>query len=595
MTLSTFRPFRWLPAGSLPRRSRAFAGSTTVLMRATLALTVLLSAGPVMAALTLPGGDLEPEWIDWALLPSDCAPSPGGTVVACGSYGSFNFGTTDGGGCATAVGGEMPPAYVQPAGGPMQPINPVQKSGGASAPCADGSCFDPPGGSSGVEPWVAVIDWNSDHGWTTGWTAKTLSGMPVHLYALDGPDLTASLGPAVGDAHLLSRLCEVAELVDNSHQPGPEVVNMSFGRLVQQGHDPAEGEVCESSKLSCQISQLFEHLEQRGVVATAAAGNYGQVQLPAGYPGVLAAGSLDLARFVIHHESVAAWETPPTSQALLPGYGVCLETADEGLWPAPPGSSYASAAFAGWLAEVLTRVAVPDPMKIAWGLDWSPDAGCFVLSRSLPPVCNPPANRLLARAIGSSADNCWASDLGVALDLHFDATTAQQGVPQQMPSLVEWVEISHAPTPESDPCVPCVSDGFSNSNPFPDKGQGWQLATLGWGSKEITEGPGGKNLNVPPSPQDLVIDVSASSPLRPFLTLEALHLRIDDDYYTVLDRSRPEHLANLTALEDATADSVVIRGARRLIAPDQQPSLLFVLCEGNEGCFWSSVPVLLLE
>ena len=98
MTLSTFRPFRWLPAGSLPRRSRAFAGSTTVLMRATLALTVLLSAGPVMAALTLPGGDLEPEWIDWALLPSDCAPSPGGTVVACGSYGSFNFGTTDGGG-----------------------------------------------------------------------------------------------------------------------------------------------------------------------------------------------------------------------------------------------------------------------------------------------------------------------------------------------------------------------------------------------------------------------------------------------------------------------------------------------------------------
>ena len=563
-----------------------------------LALFGLVTA-PAPAKVTSGGASLETQWVEWALFPENCPPTQGGTLVACGDYGSFVLDATNPGGCSIASGAEQPPAYVQPTG-PTQPTQPTglgprrgraverlpshrglghrglgHRGLGPTVPCVDGSCFEPPGGTTGDEPWLALIDWNTEHGWTTGWTAMTLSGQPVHLYPLDGPDLAELLGPAVGDAHLLVRLCEVAEAVDHQRSfPAPVAINMSFGRVVQAGHDNPEGGQCDPANLSCQIARLLEHLASRGVVSTAAAGNYAQVQFPASYDAVLAVGNLDLARFAAQQTTAPAWETPPASDVLLPGYGVCLEPEDPmaPLWPAPPGSSYASALFAGWMAHTLQATPVNDPTTVDWALRWSATDDCFVVSNLQPAVCNPVANRLLDRILGNDPTTCWTSGFDTWLETHLIYETAQQGLTQQMPSLVEWVELGHVPTPESDPCVPCVDDGFNQS--------------LTGGNEKVV---------APLALTDLLLDLSASSPLRPFLTLEALHLRIDEDYYPLLDRQRAEDVAALDALAEAQIGALVIRDGRRFVAPDQQPSLVFVLCEGAAECFWSSVPVLQQE
>lgn len=565
------------PRPSLANRSRAWVFA--------LLLFVQLSP-PALAKVVGGGATVETQFVEWALLPESCSPPQGGTLVSCGDYGSFLFDGPTPGGCTLASGAEQPPAYVQP-GGPIQPTEPdprrgahgarrpLYRSQGPTTPCAGGSCFEPPGGVAGDEPWLAIIDWNSEHGWTTGWTAMTLSGLPAHLYALDGPDLRELLGPAVGDAHLLARLCEVAEAVDHSRglQP-PIVLNMSFGRLVQAGHDVPGGGQCDPSNLSCQIARLLEHLASRGVMPTAAAGNYAQVQFPASYDAVMAVGTLDLALLASQQATGPAWETPPSSDVLLPGYGICLDPEDPAapLWPAPPGSSYASAIFAGWMAHDSIAHTLAHPQSVDWALRWSTGEECWAISNLQPTACNPAASQLLGRILGSDPTTCWNATFDTWMETHLVSATAQQGLTQQMPSLVEWVEQGHTPTPESDPCVPCVDDGFNQS--------------LTGGNDKLT---------APPGATDLLLDLSASSPLRPFLELEALHLRIDDDYYPLLDRHDPEHATALDALEDAQVGALVIRDGRRYLAPDQQPSLVFVLCEGSSECFWSSVPVLRQE
>jgi len=521
------------------------------------------------------GGPL-PQSVEWGLYPDGCASPSGGTLVACGDYGSFHFGSSATS-CVEVTGIESPPVYTAPRPQIVQlPGGPIPRSVGGDLPCVDGSCFGDPGGTTGGEPWIALIDWNTWHGWTTGWSAISMSGLPVHLYSLDGNDLTSFLGPAVSDAHLLVRLCEVAEAIDRQGISAPTVVNMSFGRYFAAGSDAGDGATCDPASLSCQIGGLFDHLAGAGVVATAATGNYGQVQFPAAYDTVLATGSLDLARLALIKKIAASWETPSPAEVLLPGYGVCLETTDgedlTELWAAPPGSSYASSLFAGWMAHTLLAQPVSNPLDVAWGLSWSDAAGCFVLSEEGPPVCNLAADRLLLRALGGTAETCWTPSPQTYEEVDSLELPVQQGITGRLPSLVEWQEIEHAPTPDSDPCVPCVSDGFNQ--------------TVGAGLK----GPQRRATDL-----DLMLDLSDSSAIRPSLTLEELHLRVEDDFHPLLLRSVPEHVARLDVLAAGQTDGLLVRNARSLFRPDQQPSLLFVLCDTGEDCFWISIPVLSIE
>lgn len=529
---------------------------------------------------------LSPAPVEWALHSDACAPPEDGISVACGDYGTFYIGMSSTKNCAEVVGNEAPPAYIRSKA--ISDVASEEKTANRllaqdSMPCAGGSCFGPPGGASGDEPWIAVIDWNDWHGWSTGWSAISISGLPAHLYALDGEDLTTYLGPSVGDAHVLARLCEVAEAVDHQGVVPPTVVNMSFGRYFAEGLDARASTTCDSSNLSCQLGGLFDHLTRSGVALTSAAGNHGQTQFPAVYESVLAVGSIDLAHLNANQTVVASWETTSAAQALIPGYGVCLEVGGEGyerrtLWPAPPGSSYSSSLFAGWLAHSLLAWPSIDPLAVNWNLAWSESAGCYVLSEDGPAHCNEAADRLLARVLGTSKETCWTATSKNFLEADSLGIPPQHGVTNTLPSLSEWVEIEHTPAPESDPCVPCVADGFEPVEWF-----------------QTPEGPQMRTAD-PDLDHDLKLDLSASSAIDSALTLQELHLRVSDDFYLLLDRSQPTDVARLDALAHGEADGLVLRDARQLFEPHQQPSLLFVLCDNGSSsannCFWSSIPVL---
>jgi len=531
------------------------------------------------------GGTAVPE-VAWALYPAGCAPPADGAVVACGEVGRYYFGPTPPPGCVEDAGSETPPVFVAP--GSYQPAEPQilyprrgAGAGGKSAappvPCDGGSCFEPPGGAGGDEPWLALIDWDSWHGWTTGWTMISTSAAPVHLFPLGGGELSGELGTAVGDAHLLARLCELAEGIDGGTMTPPAFLNMSLGRLAVGGQDASDAG-CDRQRLSCQVGRVIDHLAAAGVVATAAAGNYHQPQFPASYASVLAAGSVDLAHLGWSGQAAASWETPALFDALLPGYGLCLGYVDgegvERLWPVPPGSSYASAFLAGWLADTLAHHPELDPRRGGWQPQWSAAAGCWALTLDEPVNCNRPANELLSRTLGRPGDSCWSSSLEGAVTVDVEGVVPEWGVTAGTPSLVEWVEERHLPTPESDPCVPCVTDGFDNS----------------FTTDPVRSRPGARELD-----RDLVIDLSRSSPIRPFLEIETLYLRVEDAFYPLLESADPGHATALDAVTEARAEALVVSGGRDLIGDGEQPSLLFVLCNQPTDCMWMSVPVLSLE
>ena len=237
-------------------------------------------------------------------------------------------------------------------------------------------------------------------GWSTGWAASWLSGSPVHFYALNGSDLQDFLGAAVGDAHLLVRLCEMAEGIDQYTIRPPTVVNMSFGRLF--AGDAGNGG-CDPEELSCQVGQVIDDLVESGAVAVAAAGNHGRAQFPAAYESVRSAASLDMALFGSSFEIAGAWESPARRHASLPGYGVCLEYQDsdgfDHLWPAPPGSSYASALLAGWLSDILVTLNADEPPDVDWTISWSGTTS----ASSCRPLCRSAATLRSTPCCGGSS------------------------------------------------------------------------------------------------------------------------------------------------------------------------------------------------
>ncbi len=562
--------------------------------------------GVAPAAAKPPAGGLQ-EPVAWSLYSNSCTSPPANAQeVRCGGVGVFYIGPDTQSSCPLIISGsELPKVYSAPGpsklealdqlhpprrprpGTTLNPLVPPNKAGGDTndsddggsgddsgnggeppLPCIDGSCFSTP---NAEDPWIAVVDWNSWHGWSTGWTTTLLSGLPVQLLDLEGPDLREFLGPSVSDAHLLVRLCEIAEGIEQRTFEPPTVLNMSFGRLFVD--DASDGVSCDPEALSCQVGHVLDHLVEQGVVPIAAAGNHGSPLFPASYDAVLSAGSLDLARFRSQLEIAGSWESPSGPHIFLPGYGICLKyrgsDGREQKWPAPPGSSYSSALLSGWMADILTGWDVEQPLDIDWTMTWARDEDCFMLSQTVPQRCNHQVNSLLQGILDLGAE-CWNSSVQEpSLAVTPDASPTL-GALDSIPSFIEWSQARHWPDPFSDPCVPCATGGLDQS---------------------LTGGiPSNKSSTLPEG--DLVLDLTASSPLRPVFYYDKLYLRSGSEFHTLLDGASAEDQEALDNLSDANIASLIIQHAGPLLQAEVQPSLVFVMCVEPGNCCWNSIPVL---
>lgn len=521
-----------------------------------------------------------PTPLDWTLFSRHCAPPPDSLTLDCGGYGIFYLGYVSGSCAADASGTDVPRIYSKPGADPrLQEADPVPVSTlprknvpvppeGPGMPCEEGSCFVPVTATQNGQPWIAELDWNDWHGWSVGATLTSVSGLPVVLYPLDDPGLQTLLGPGVSDGHVLAQLCAVAADIDSIGGDVPVAINLSFGRYFESTEDPRNGTQCDADTLTCQIGKVLRHLDQRGIALIAAAGNYRQLEFPAILDEVLAAGALDMAAFTWQSALVASWESPRSSRALVPGYGICLPYTNaegaEALWPAPAGSSYASALFTSWAAEVLLAHPTQHPTSIDWTLSWQEAASCYTLSDLPPATCNPVANEILERLLSYEVETCWhASIPGEALVILAPQSPLIAAEIPMLPSLAEWISPKHNPAPAPNPCVPCVSEGLS--------------------IKALAAAPG----------QDLVLDVSSSSPVMDGFFFAQLLLRIGESYYLLLDRDRDSEGILLDQLQDAEFSSLVIQGLSSVFSRAEQPSLVYTLCESPDDCFWTSVPILI--
>jgi hypothetical protein len=134
----------------------------------------------------LPAGAQSSAPIAWFHLPPDCPASsqdisPGGQevprIVACGGAGSFVIGRPGlgyDGKCDPVISTETPSRIS---------FEPPPRTG-ESFPCPGGSCL----GRSG-RPWVAILDWPTEHGWSVAATVREAADqrVDVELY-----DLTAA-------------------------------------------------------------------------------------------------------------------------------------------------------------------------------------------------------------------------------------------------------------------------------------------------------------------------------------------------------------------------------------------------------------------
>ena len=563
-------------------------------------MTLLLASGSAAA------GPLE-----WLLADSSCVLPTEALKVPCGSFGTFVFGSGVRTSCLTAPGNtETIKIYPRPA--PMQepdmqtpfeqmiPNSQVFLDGLSNAaaretrdesvPCANGSCLSPPGGESGQEQWIPIIDWNDWHGWTTAWTVNQLSNLPVHLLPLDDPSFSDALGSSVGDAHVVAALCGVMEAVAAPNlTPAPPIINMSFGRL-PDASEADSGDVCDPEILTCQLRRLLDFFESEGSLPVASGGNHGLTLFPASYESVLSVGSLDLAAFRWNGELIPSWESPQDVSALMPSSGLCLENFpdpdapdDMTLWPAPAGSSYSSALLSGWLAPILLEGRVADPLEHLWAPKWSHQASCYQLGDDLLQRCNAEANAVLGRIQGKVPNNCWSQEIQEPSLPVLQAGEPFTGIPSWLQSLDQWIESSHNPAPQSQFCVPCVTSG---GDYLVGRGPGASLGNIASAAVD----------SQPQAHTELVLDLSASTVgTGPTYLLQALLLRVDELFYPLLLRGR-EPVSQLESLASGNYKSLILPSSLGLFRQDRQSSLVYVFCMAGgapEDCFWTSTPILL--
>ena len=488
---------------------------------------------------------------DWALVDKSCSGVVSALEVPCGSVGVYHFvGVRVPSGCEVyASGEEDPPWYPPPFH--LDPFSDVP----------DPEPIGPVEDLTDESNWVAVIDFLGPHGESTSWLVNTVSGPEVEtdLSVLDDAEL-APLGTRVNDFHVLAKLCRIAEMVDEDGAAAPLVINMSFGRRVRP-NEPLSSADCQSdegSLASCQIVELVDHLSGRGSRLIAAAGNHRQTLYPAVLDQVLPAAMLDLDAFLPGDQGdqgdqdepdrvvQPVWESDSTVRALFPGNSLCLKET----WAAPAGSSYSSAMFSGWIADVLWRGAQIDEWDKSdeWEPQWDSRRGCYLLARNgrAFPWCNTEVQHLFDGLEGGNEDGCWA---GVETDVIAPDADSGKFQPDQ-PSYDAWTAEFH-PTPESDPCVPCI----------------------------------GRTMNA-----DIELDLSQSPSLPESTFLDAVYFRSGNEFYA-LQLSRDD----LGKIADGHVGTLIVPGMAGLM---ETASLWYLLkqsdgatCETLNTCYWSSTPI----
>ena len=321
--------------------------------------------------------------------------------LACGSYGEFFFGK--GKGLEQAPGSDSTHKHI----GTQQPqckprakgeevpaaLNPPAAALATSdwTPCEEGTCLS----DTPDQDWVALIDWNSSHGYEVAHTVQQASVLgeeddPVNvkLFDLETPGIEAieALG-YTSDAHLLAQLCHLEEHINNGALEAPLALNLSLGRVI----DAVGPGVLELEPLGWEIASVLEHLTLlRDVIPVAAAGNHQELEFPAAAAGVLSVGYYEPLAWGLAGELIAAPFSPADSQTLQLAYGIVLEPhADE--LPDPPGgddpqgdelldfyvpsfgSSYAAALTTGNIAGCVRT----DPDCLYTMIDWI-DSGSFL-------------------------------------------------------------------------------------------------------------------------------------------------------------------------------------------------------------------------
>jgi hypothetical protein len=486
--------------------------------------------------------------IGWLQLPPEC-PVGDATlvagdgeqpqVVACGGLGAFVLGKPglrDDAPCGGLLQGSEAPAPI--------PIEPAPRLP-AAFPCAGGGCL----GHAAGRPWVAILDWRSEHGWSVAATIREASDhlVDVELYDLTLGGSLDRLAPTVSDLHVLVQLCALAEAAQQRPADRPLAVSMSFGRL--------DTGLCGSSGsgLGCSVGRVLSYLrEHEGILAVAAAGNDGEMLFPASSPDVISAGALDLSHLQARGEIRASMQTPAQAQALMLGYGLHLSMGSGSPgWPAPPGSSYAAALFTGWLSGTLAGgVEHPDPATLRGGR-WVPflTPGGLALAFNGAPLPGSQLQgprRLLDRALSAVP----ALPLGSS-----DATLWLIGPAPTQPPMrsLPYAGAGNGPLPGVDPCVPCEGTGR--------------------GAVE--------------APQTVAVDLSSSGSLPDGMELIAVWLRVGKDLYG-FDRSRDPDL--LASIATGKLDSLILSGVGGLFPDDEQPSLALVVTVGGQN-YWHEIPI----
>jgi hypothetical protein len=493
-----------------------------------------------------------PGAVSWLYLTPDCAPaSPDFStangaqprIVHCGATGSFVLGGPDlhyHGNCRTTNGATETPAVI-----PVERTPPYPPA----FPCRQRSCDNHTPG----HPWVAVVDWPTEHGWSVEATIREASDQLVEtqLFDVTAAGALDQWVPSVSDLHVLVQLCAVAEGLKTHPGDRPLAVNMSFGRRVTEGDCNELGPT-----LGCAVGRVLSDLAGAGVLPVAAAGNHHEMLFPASSPGVVSAGALDLSRFEQRQEARPSAQTPDAAAALMLGYGLYLSADGKPpYWAAPPGSSYAAAFLTGWLGGTLAGGGrLPDPPALK-GAHWAPSlmattVGGLTLALNgapLPGSALTGPRLLLERAMSTA---------GPAHDPRSGITLAFQGPAPPIPELsVLHADDGYGPQPGVDPCVPCG---------------------------------GGPPARLAANSEDLTIDLSSSGGLPAQMDLVAVFLRVGKEIYCFEGSRDPSVLAALAA---GTVDSLTLSEIDgEILQNGEQPSLVLVINVGGLA-YWHEVPI----
>lgn len=469
--------------------------------------------------------------VAWLQLAPGCAVGPAevgeAQIVPCGGAGAFVFGgpgLTYDGQCPKLGQGEEAPALI-----PAEPEPRLSPS----SPCFQGSCL----GRSG-RPWVAVVDWRTQHGWSVAATVREASDERVDVQLFDLADVggIAARVPSVSDLHVLVQLCAVAEAAQAGDPP--LAVNMSFGRRSDT-----------DTNLGGAVARVLSYLKEReGIVTVAAAGNHHEMLFPASAPGVVPAGALDLSWLELTGEVRASAQTPPDTKALVLGYGLYLSGAKE-TWPAPPGSSYAAAMFTGWLGGTL---AARDARPALKGERWAPVLTGKGVALAMDGVALPGSELAGPRLFFERA----LEETPAPLEKGIYATLRLDGPAPPLPEYsVLHADSGNGPQPGVNPCVPCHGSGESGA--------------LGSGGRSV------------------FVDLSYSAGLPPATEMVAVLLRVGGEVYA-FEGSRDPDL--MTAMAAGGVEGLILEEVGGVLVPGEQPSLVLVVNVGG-AAYWHEVPL----